>query len=179
MAKDISQGAPSGTPRSRKLPDLWGSLARRWPRRLRLGRPRLTRLRLAVLAVVVVLLVLWAAVAVSSTSTYSAQVVVVEGGAVGIPPPNDLDFGDLPVGAAAERKIAFENNGRIPTAVVILEWGGIRDLMGISDAFFVLDPGDEKEVTFTVDPPPSALSGEAKKYTGRVIVLRVPWWTPW
>ena len=180
MARDVSEGLPTGPPgRARRLRDFWGSLAERWPRRLRLRRPRLTRLRLAVLGVVVVLVVLWGAVAVASTSIYSAQVVVVEGGAVGIPPPNDLDFGDLPPRAVAEKKIAFENNGRVPTGVLIIEWGGIGDLMAISDAFFTLDPGDEKEVTFTVDPPPSALSGEAKKYSGRVIVVQVPWWTPW
>ncbi len=181
MASDMSEGAPVGPPlgRAGRLRDLWRSLAQHWPQRLRLGRPRITRLRLAVLGVIVVLLVLWGAVAVTSTSTYSAQVVVIEGTALGIPPPEALDFGDLPVGSAAEKTIAFENNGRVPTAVMIIEWGGIRDLMGISDAFFTLDPGDEKEVTFTVDPPPSALSGEAKKDTGRVIVVRVPWWTPW
>lgn len=180
MARDISEGLPTDPPRrAGRLRDLWGSLAQRWPRRLRLGRPRLTRLRLAVLGVVVVLLVLWGAVAVASTSIYSAQVLVVEGGGIGIPPPEQLDFGDLPVGASSEKKIFFENNGRVPTAVVILEWGGIRDLMGISDAFFVLDPGEEKEVTFRVEPPPSALSGEEKAYSGKVIVVRIPWWTPW
>ena len=182
MARDIAEGAPTGPPmgRAERPRNLWRSLAQRWPRRLRLGRPRLTRLRLAVLGVAMVLVVLWAAVAVTSTSIYSAKVLVVPPEtAIGLPPLSELDFGDLPVGTASEKKIAFENNGRIPTAVMILEWGGIRDLMGISDAFFVLDPGDEKEITFRVQPPPSAVSGEAKEYSGRVIVVRVPWWTPW
>ena len=177
MARDMSTEIPPR--RAQRLRDLWGSLAQRIPRRLRLGRPRVTRLRLAVLGVVVVLVILWGAVAVSSTSIYSAQVLVVEGGGVGIPPPEQLDFGDLPVGAASEKRIFFKNNGRVPTAVVILEWGGIRDLMGISDAFFVIDPGDEREITFRVEPPPSALSGEEKAYSGKVIVVRIPWWTPW
>ncbi len=59
---------------------------------------------------------------------------------------------------------------------MILEWGGVRDLVGLSDAFFTLDPGEEKVVTFEARPPASA---EAKAYTGKVIVVRVPWWTPW
>lgn len=177
MARDISEDVPTGPPgRAETLRDMWRSLARRWPRRLRLRRPRMTRLRWAVLGLVALLLVLWGAVAVASTSIYSARVLVVEGGAVGIPPPNGLDFGDLPRGGSLERSILFENNGRIPTGVMIVEWGGIGGLLGISDAFFTLDPGDEKQVTFEASPPRSA---EAKKYSGRVIVVRVPWWTPW
>jgi hypothetical protein len=184
MARDVSEeGLPTGPPgRDRRLRDLWGALARRWPRRLRLSRPRITRLRLAVLGVIVVLVVLWGAVAVASTSIYSAQVLVVDSGGIGIPPPTEtLDFGDVPPDATVNRVIQFENNGRVPTGVMILEWGGIGDLMGISDAFFTLDPGDEKEVTFDVTPPRSALAqgDEEKEYSGRVIVLRVPWWTPW
>lgn len=178
MAKDMSTDSAAGHGRIR---DLWGAIAQRWPRRLRLRRPRVTRLRLAVLAVVAVLLLLWGAVAVASTSIYSAQVLVVEGGSVGIPPPNDLDFGDLPVAGGSQKKIVFENNGRVPTGVMILEWGGIRDLMKISDAFFTLDPGDEREITFTVEPPPSSLpEGAAEKgYSGKVVVIRAPWWWPW
>ncbi len=159
----------------RRLRELWDSLAQRWPRRLRPGKPRLTRLRLAVLSIVVLLLVLWGAVAVSSTSIYSAQVVVLDSPAIGVPPPEGLDFGDIPRGNSAERKITFENNGRIPTAAVIVEWGGIRGLLKISDAFFTLDPGDKKEVAFRAEAP---AGGEAKKYSGKVIVLRVPWWWP-
>ncbi len=129
------------------------------------------------MGVIAVLFVLWVAVAVSSISVYSTQMVVVDGSAIGIPPPDEnLDFGDVPYGGYLERSILFENNGRIPTAVMILEWGGVRDLVGLSDAFFTLDPGEEKVVTFEARPPASA---EAKAYTGKVIVVRVPWWTPW
>ena len=36
MAGDIPEGAPAGPPgRARRLRALWGSLAQRWPRRLR------------------------------------------------------------------------------------------------------------------------------------------------
>ncbi len=177
MAKDTAEGAPAGLAGwldgLRRLKR--GSLTPPWPR-LRLGRPRITRLRLAVLGVAAALLLLWGAVAVRSTSTYSAQVLVAKGTAIGIPPPNDLDFGDVPRGTPTEKQITFENSGRVPTGVVILEWGSIRDLLKIGDAFFILDPGDEKKVSFKVAPPASA---EAKKYSGRVIVVRVPWWWPW
>ncbi len=163
MNRDLAQAAPAG--RSG------------WLSRLRLRRPRMTRLRWAVVGVIAVLFVLWVAVAVSSISVYSTQMVVVDGNAIGIPPPDEfLDFGDVPYGGYLERSILFQNNGRIPTAVMILEWGGVRDLVGLSDAFFTLDPGDEKVVTFKARPPASA---EAKEYTGKVIVVRVPWWTPW
>ena len=178
MNRDLSQEAPAD--RSgwlNKLGALPASIGRRLPRRLTLRRPRLTRLRLAILGVIGVLFVIWAAVAISSTSIYSTQLVVVDGNAIGIPPPdNSLDFGDVPPGGYLERSMQFENNGSIPTAVMILEWGGVRDLVGLSDAFFTLDPGDEKVVTFEARPPASA---EAKKYTGKVVVVRVPWWLPW
>ena len=170
MAKDNTL---AGTPADR--PNKWGSLTLPWPR-LRLGRPRVTRLRLAVLSVAALMLLLWAAIAVRSTSIYSTQVLVVDSEAIGIPPPDErLDFGDIPRGGSVERSIQFQNNGRIPTGVVILEWGSIRDLMSVSDAFFSLDPGDEKRVTFETASP---ASGEAKKYSGKVIVMRAPWWWP-
>lgn len=156
---------------------LWGGLGQRWPRRLSLRRPRMTRWRLAVLGGIAALVLLWSAVAAASTSIYTARVQVVDGGAVGIPPPiQNLDFGDVPRGASVERTILFENQGRIPTAVLLFEWGGPRDFMGIGDAFFLLDPGEEKKVRFEVSPP---FSAESKTYSGRVIVLRVPWWWPW
>ena len=178
MARDMSTDRPAG--RGRLIRNLWGSIAQRWPRRLRLHRPRLTRLRLAVLAGVAVLVFLWGAAAVASTTTYSAQIVVVGvDQPVGLAPPvGQLDFGDLPPGIASEKSIMFENSGRVPTAVMILEWGGIRDLLQVGDAFFTLDPGGKKEVVFKVEPPPSAVSGEAKEYSGRVIVIRAPWWWP-
>ena len=180
MNRDLSEAAPAGhSGWLNKLRALPASIGQRWPRRLTLRRPRLSRLRLAVLGVIAVLFVLWAAAAISSISVYSTQLVVVEGNAIGIPPTDDdgfMDFGDVPFGGYLERSIQFQNNGRIPTAVMILEWGGVRDLVGLSDAFFTLDPGDEKVVTFQARPPASA---EAKEYTGKVIVVRVPWWTPW
>ncbi len=68
-----------------RLRALWKRLPGPLRRRLRL--PRLTRRRLAVLGVVGLLVVVLGAVAVSSTSTYSAYVTFRELRMVGIPSP--------------------------------------------------------------------------------------------
>jgi hypothetical protein len=156
---------------------IWRAVVNRWPWRLTVQRPRLSRWRLAALAGVGILLAMWAAIVVSSITIYSAQVLVTDGAAIGIPPPDErLDFGDVPRADRVERGITFTNHGRIPTAVMILEWGGIRDLLHVSDAFFTLDPGEERKIRFHVQPPASA---ETTKYSGKVIVVRAPWWWPW
>ncbi len=142
---------------------------------LRARLPRLTRARVVVAGVVILILLLWGAVIASSTSMYSAQVLVPEGGSIGIPPPRGLDFGDVPRGASAEKRIQLENQGRLDTYVVVFTWGGIRDLLGVSDAFFNMKPGDERTLTFEASIP---ISAPQKKYTGRVFVVRLPWWWP-
>jgi hypothetical protein len=107
---------------------------------------------------------------------YSATVLVAEQGGIGIPPPNEeLDFGDVSPGLNMSRHMVLKNEGNLDSYVVIISWGSIRDFMGISDAFFHLEPGNEKTVEFKVRPPAGA---EAKRYSGRVLVVRVPWWWP-
>lgn len=151
------------------------SLAGRLPRP-RLRWPRLRRWQLAALGVLVLLLAVWVGVSIGSSRMYSAQMYVVEGGSVGIPPPIELDFGDLPRGMAIDRKITLENNGFVPMRVTIVEWGNISDFVDISDAFFTLRPGEERTVTFTAT---SWMSAEAKKYSGKILVTQVPWPFPW
>ena len=137
--------------------------------------PKITGRRLIALGALVGV-VTWLFVIISSVSVYSTQLVVVEGGTLGIPPPTEnLDFGDVPRGGQLQRFITFENSGIIPTAVVLVEWGGARDFTHVSDAFFSLAPGDDKTVVFDARPPASAA---ANTYKGKVIAIRVPWWCP-
>jgi len=134
--------------------------------------PKITVRRLIV-AGVLLGVVAWLFAVVSSVTVYSTQLVVVDGNAIGIPPPTaSLDFGDVPRGGQLERSIRFENSGIMPTAVLVIEWGGARDFTRVSDASFSLGPGEEKTVTFDARPPASA---PAKAYKGKVIVLRIPW----
>ncbi len=160
---------------------------RRWTERLRslagrlpLPRPRLPTLRrwqLIALAALGLLFLVWASVSFSFSSTHSAQMYVVDDRAIGIPPPSEeLDFGDVPLGVGMERKLTLENNSPIPTRVTIFVVGGIRDFIEIEDAFFTLGPGDKRTITLEAR---SLVGAEAKKYTGRVVVVETPWPYPW
>jgi hypothetical protein len=154
-----------------------GRLRRWWDAvRGRLHFPRLTRWRLVAIGVIAMILLAWSGVAVSSTTMYSATVLVTGEGAIGLPPPTDtLDFGDLSAGLNMTRKMTLTNDGHFDSYVAIIVTGGIRDFLSVSDAFFVLDKGEERTVEFTVRPPINA--GE-KRYSGRVFIVRMPW-TPW
>ena len=175
MAREVSKGAPAAGG-ERRLRGLWEPLARRWPRRLRLRRPRLTRARLAILGVVALLFVLWSAITVLSTTTYSTTVLFTQGGGIGLPPPLDnLDFGDVPRGMEMHRNVNLENNGKLDAFVVVIPWGGIRDFFHIDDAFFNLSPGEKHTIDFSVVAPANA---DLDRESGRVFIVRLPWWSP-
>jgi hypothetical protein len=151
---------------------------RRWRDsvRQRLSFPRLTRWRLVAIGGIAAILFVWSGVAVSSTTMYSATVLVTGEGGIGLPPPTDtLDFGDVSPGFNMSRKLTLTNDGHFDSYVAIIVTGGIRDFLSVDDAFFVLDKGEERTVEFKVRPPANA--GE-KRYSGRVFIVRMPW-TPW
>jgi hypothetical protein len=154
-----------------------GRLRRWWDAvRGRLRFPRLTRWRLAAIGVIALILLVWSGVAVSSTTMYSATVLVSAEPGIGLPPPtNTLDFGDVSPGLNMTRKLTLTNDGHFDSYVAIIVTGGIRDFLSVSDAFFVLEKGDERTVEFKVRPP---MNAEAKRYSGRVFIVRMPW-TPW
>ncbi len=113
---------------------------------------------------------------------YPTQVLVLpapEDGAieVGLSPydPERLDFGDLSQGTAGTVNLELENEGRLPMRVTIVATGSIRQFIKISDAFFVVDPGAKKTVDISAAIPPTA---DPKEYSGRVLVIRTPWF-PW
>lgn len=155
----------------------WRSRLPAWRPRLALRWPQLARWQLIALAVVAFLLVLLSGTTLGLSTSYSAQIFVVEGGAIGLPPPLErLDFGDAPRGVVVERKIGLENNSPIPLRVFVFAMGDIRDFITVDDAFFRLGPGDEHTIVVEARPPASA---EAKKYEGRVVVVQMPWPFPW
>ncbi len=114
-----------------------------------------------------------------STNVFSAQVVVMprtEELVIGFNPTTErLDFGDLAQNSAQTRSLTLENGGRLPARVSIIIMGDIAQFIGVSDAFFTLDGGETKSVEFTLVVPPTA---QPKKYSGRVLVIRIPW-LPW
>ena len=107
---------------------------------------------------------------------YSATVLVTEGSHGIAPPGNPFDFGDLPPTASIEHKITLNNDGKLDTYVMIIVSGEIRDFLDIEDAFFNLDPGQEREILVKLTVPGTAEPG--KRYDGRVVVTYLPWWSP-
>lgn len=175
MAREISEPV-AGAGGERRLRDLWGALARRWPRQLALRRLRLTRFKLAVLGVLGVVFLLWSAVTALSTTTYSTTVLFTEGGGIGIPPPlENLDFGDVPRGMDMHRNVILENNGKLDAFVVVITWGGIRDFLHVDDAFFNLGTREKHNVDFSVYAPANM---PESRHSGRVFIVRLPWWWP-
>lgn len=177
MGKETSEDTPGGpASRADRLRNLWVSLAQRWPRRLRPRLPRLRPWQWAITAVLALLLVLWLSMTAQSTSMYSATVLVTEG-RHGVPPPgNPFDFGNLPPTASMETKHTFKNDGKFDTYVMIIVSGEIRDFLDIEDAFFNLDPGQERGILVKLSVPATAEPG--KRYDGRVVVTYLPWWSP-
>jgi hypothetical protein len=164
----LTMGAPSE--QTGRLHRWWDGL------RQRLHLPRLTRWRLVAIGVIAVMLLVWSGVAVSSTTMYSATVLVKGESAIGLPPPTDtLDFGDVSPGFNMSRRLTLTNDGHFDSYVAIIVTGGIRDFLSVDDAFFVLDKGEERTVEFKVRPP---INAEEKRYSGRIFIVRLPW-TPW
>jgi hypothetical protein len=178
MARDMVEGSAAGPAgRARGLRELGGSLARRWPRWLRLRLPKLKLWQLAVLGLLLLFVTLWLTATATSTSTYSASLLVTEG-RHGIPPPgNPFDFGDLPPGASSDNMHTFTNDGKTDIYIMIGVFGGIRDFIDIEDAFFTLKPGEERQILVKLSVPPTAEPG--KHYSGKVIITRMPFWVPW
>ncbi len=178
MTDETLEGALTGTGgRGDRLRAVWDSLVQRWPRRLRVHLPRLKLWQLAIAGVLALIVALWMTAAVKSTSTYSASVVVTEGRHGLAPPGNPFDFGDLPPTASIDNKLSFKNDGRMDTYVMIGVFGGIRDFIDIEDAFFNLKPGEEKTILVKLSVPSTAEPGD--RYSGRVIITKLPWGLPW
>ena len=120
------------------------------------------------------LLLLVALFGYQSTTTYPSQVIVKPAGdPIGINPLEDrVDFGDVPQGATVSKVLNFTNEGSVPNYIKIFVMGSIGDLVTVDDSSFTLKKGEEKDVRFQLIMPPSAPVD--KKYSGRVVVIRLP-----
>lgn len=128
---------------------------------------------------VVFLLALFVLFEWRASTSYEAFIIVTpeEDQTIGIGPPSSelFGFGELPQGEAATENLILQNERAVPTRISIVPMGGMRQFMRVSDAFFLLDPGDGKDVEFTMAVPGTARS---KAYTGRVLIIRTSW-IPW
>ena len=121
-----------------------------------------------------VVLILAVTFLIQAMTIYDSQVIVKEAGAaIGIAPFTDrIDFGDIPQGAAIGKTLVLENDGAVANYITIFIIGNISDLVRIEPSSFSLEPGESAEVDFKMQMPASATP--EKKYTGKVIVLRLP-----
>ena len=121
-----------------------------------------------------VLVVLVGTFLVQATTIYNSQVIVKEAGsAIGIAPFTDrIDFGDIPQGSGVGKTLLMENQGTVPNQISIFVIGGIGELVKVEPTSLSLEPGETAEVEFRLTMPASATP--EKKYSGKVIVLRLP-----
>ena len=121
-----------------------------------------------------VLVVLVATFLVQATTIYDSQVIAKKAGsAVGIAPYTDrIDFGDIPQGTGVGKTLVLENAGTVPNQVTIFVIGSIADLVKVEPSSLTLEAGETAEVRFQLKMPASV--PPEQKYTGKVIILRLP-----
>jgi len=126
---------------------------------------------LIVVAVVLVLVITFLA---QSLTVYRTQVVASEeGGTIGIAPFTDrVDFGDIPQGLTVNKVITLENQGSTPNYIRVFIMGSIGAFIDVEPNSFTLEAGERQDIELELTMPASA--EPEKKFTGRVIILRLP-----
>jgi hypothetical protein len=135
------------------------------------GYIRKTYIGLIALGVVLVLAVTFF---FQAATIYSSQVIAKPAGEpIGIAPFTDrIDFGDVPQGERVGKTLIMENEGAVPNKINVFIIGNIGDLVDIQPDSLSLQPGETAEIDFNLTMPASAQP--EKKYTGRIIILRLP-----
>ncbi len=87
------------------------------------------------------------------------------------PTTEKLDFGDISRNNGMSRYVTLKSEGKTSAHIMVWKFGEISDLVKISKNRFVIEPGQEERLSFTINVPPSA---EIKQYTGRVWIFRLP-----
>lgn len=126
-----------------------------------------------ILLVIVIIILLVVIIQIVNAAKYKMVVNVVEGeNIMGINPLADkLDFGDLSRNNGMTRYVTMKSGGTTATYVMVWKWGSISDLVKLNKNYFVLQPGEEVQLAFELQVPPSA---EFKKYSGYTWIFRLP-----
>lgn len=129
------------------------------------------------IAVVVIAVILAVAIFFLTriTTMYSTQVVAIEaGGSIGVAPFTDrVDFGDVPQGDSISKTIILENNGDNNNTIKVYILGSISQLIEPTPGYsFEINAGQTKNLVLSLSMPASAPVG--KKFTGRIIILKLP-----
>ena len=126
-----------------------------------------------ILLIIVLVIIAVLAVQFINAAKYKMVVNVVEGeNIMGINPLTEkLDFGDLSRNNGMERYVTLKSQGGISTYIMVWKFGSISDLVKIDKNYFILEPGQEKKLSFAIHIPPSA---ETKQYSGWTMIFRLP-----
>ncbi len=122
-----------------------------------------------IIAIIVIILIIQVAIA----DKYRAQVQVIAGEKkVGVNPTTAmLDFGDLSADTSATRIVTL-NAGGMNTFVHIMKFGGVAELIKVSENNFTMKSGDQKKIEFAMYMPKSAPVGTW--YKGWVVIFKLP-----
>jgi len=121
-----------------------------------------------------VLLLLVVTFLFQALTIYDAQAIAkASGEAIGMAPFTDrVDFGDIPQGQTVGKTLIMANEGSVPNQINVFVIGNIGDLVKVAPGSLSLEPGETVEVKLSLTMPASATP--EKKYTGKVLVLRLP-----
>jgi hypothetical protein len=128
-----------------------------------------------ILTVVIVILAIAGFFFWRSTTIYSAQAVtVVSGSTIGIAPFTDrVDFGDIPQGDTISKTVTLTNSGNNSNSIKIYILGSISQMITVTPGkSFAIGAGESQDINFQLAMPASAAVG--KKFTGRIIILKLP-----
>ncbi len=130
--------------------------------------------RYIALIAVGVLVLLAVVFLVQALTIYPAQVIAKEmGSPIGIAPFTDrVDFGDIPQGSTMTKVISLENEGSTPNYIRVFVMGSIGNLVEVEPSSLTLEEGESQDIELTLTMPASA--EPEKKFSGRVIILRLP-----
>jgi hypothetical protein len=128
-----------------------------------------------VLAIVIVILAVVVYFFARSSNIYSARAVTVKAGSpIGMAPFIDrIDFGDIPQGEAVTKTVVLTNSGDSSNTIKVYILGSISQLIDVTPGkSFELKAGKTQDIDFRLSMPASSPVG--KKFTGRIIILKLP-----
>ncbi len=121
----------------------------------------------------IVIVAIFVVVQFINASKYEMTVNVVEGeNVLGLNPTTErLDFGDLSRNNGIARQVSIENGGGMDIFVFAFKFGELASLVKLDRNFFVLESGQDVQLSLEVFIPPSA---EVRKYDGKIWIFRLP-----
>ena len=138
------------------------------------AKPRKKMSKPKLIGLIVVLAIIWLiAIQVMAAQTWDMVVVVKEEeNIMGVNPlAENLDFGDLSRNLGATRLVTLKNDSKSNRYILVWLRGEINDMVDLNKNNFVLKPGEEVKLEFTIQIPPSA---EPRIYKGKATIFRWP-----